>query len=314
MKKLLSVLLAFLLLLASAASAFASDDEPDAPPANAVQEHGYWYVLEQTEDGPAFSYLRFFGDEESRNRYSIYIPKTLGGITLTPENFGGFVFYPWCAEGWYDSFTLDDDNAFFTLIENILYSKDGKTLICFPPDHPDGQFCPIPDGTSKIAQGPICMYLGWIWCKCFLIPGSVTDIAADAFSGYRGMIAAPSGSAAQRFAEANGISFIPLDAEHTHVYFRESVYDCDAETLTERLVCPCGDVLQTQITHFEREDNPTQSCACLCHRMYRSTVKDFFLFRTQPKLAFSLLWFCIRRMIWNLTGTHQFCECGARHW
>lgn len=313
MKKILSVLFALLLMCQTAVPVFALFDPQTTPPANAVCEHEYWYVIEETADGHAFSYLRYIQDERIEERRSIYVPKSLGGITLTPENFTGSVFHPWRIFRLLP-FEVDDDNEFFSVIDGVLYSKDGKTLVCLPPFGPKDTFFRIPEGTRGFANGPV--ESEWETTRCILFPDSVTDVPAQAFMYYNGAVAGKAGSAVQRFAEAAGRQFIALGEGHTHVYFSERVYDDDDKALTVEftLVCPCGDVLDKQVRSYGYYRSPDNECKCLCHEIQAIYYENIPELLKSPRQTIRFLAFCVRRMFWQLLGVHQYCTCGSRHW
>ena len=314
MKKLFSVLLSVLLVGMTAVPALGADG--DTPP-NAVHEGDFWYVIEQTEDGPAFTYLRYAQDWDriwSEQETSVHIPKSLGGITLTPENFTGSVFYPWDG-GCTLPFSLDADNASFTLIDGILYSKDGKTLICYPLGCPDysEKIWHIPDGTTGFADGAVCDE--FIECDCLVLPDSFTGLCAETFPIDCASIAACSGTAAERFAREQEIRFIPIDAGHTHVYFRQTCWHTpDVSHDTIRLICPCGDVLRTETLENGciEYGGSQRECPCICHKAADNPY--VFSASDTPREILQMIIFYIRRMVWHLTGTHQICECGALHW
>ena len=72
-KKLLSAVLAAAMLFALAPAAFAESAE--------TRENGYIFKLEDTDGGKVIVDLYYDGADETA-----YLPKTLAGIELTPEN------------------------------------------------------------------------------------------------------------------------------------------------------------------------------------------------------------------------------------
>ncbi len=71
-------------------------------------------------------------------------------------------------------FRLKGENAYYSVVEGALYSKDGKTLICWPNMREEAL---IPDGVEMI--GPMAFKGANI--KCVVIPDSVTEIGENAF-------------------------------------------------------------------------------------------------------------------------------------
>ena len=74
------------------------------------------------------------------------------------------------------SFTVDENNAYFQSIDGNLYSKDGKTLICYAFGKTENTFI-IPEGVTNIG---IAAFAYCSNIKNIIIPASVTSIDSAA--------------------------------------------------------------------------------------------------------------------------------------
>ena len=74
---------------------------------------------------------------------------------------------------------VDENSPKYKSIDGILYSKDGRVLLCYPRGKKEASFT-IPDGVTHIGDGAFqnCTSLTSI-----IIPDSVTYIGGSAFSG-----------------------------------------------------------------------------------------------------------------------------------
>ncbi len=82
-----------------------------------------------------------------------------------------------------ESFTVADDNATFSTIDGVLFSKDKTKLIVYPAGK-EGTSYAIPDGVVTIGEC-VFAYLGTL--KSITIPGSVTTIKGGAFDWCTGL-------------------------------------------------------------------------------------------------------------------------------
>ncbi|MBQ9744533.1 MAG: leucine-rich repeat protein [Clostridia bacterium] len=73
---------------------------------------------------------------------------------------------------------VEDDNPYMKSIDGVLYSKDGKTLICYPADKVGEEYV-IPDGTEVIRN---YAFAGNTHLKSVSMPDSVTSVGEYAFS------------------------------------------------------------------------------------------------------------------------------------
>ncbi len=348
MKKLISLLLAALLVCALLLPAGAKTILPPLP--LVVNEYGYTYTVAEHEDGNELTDVRYVGPlivEIGADPAIVHVPKTLGNLPVTAENFTGAVFKdsPEIRE-----FRIDKDHAQFCIDDHgFLFSKDGKTLVSIPNQRVQG-IVHIPDDTE--ALGPCSILTKNPPVKdeksvCLVIPASVTAIDENFADGKAPVLAGEAGSAAQSFAEENGLPFVLLGEGHTHTYFRiQDDASCTApgEIWAE---CPCGavadfgntGVIETipplghdWLEHTVEKENGkeyieiyctrcgevrsstpanTDDCGCRCHKINRTW--SISLTKDNWKDVFQNLIFRFKLAFWHLSGTHQYCECGARH-
>mgnify|MGYP004653300839 FL=1 len=91
--------------------------------------------------GPRYvAYLDADAFRGVRGITSIRISSTIEGID--PNAFAG------CAE--LESIEVDVANEYYKSVDGVLYSKDGRTLIFYPPAKKDAEFV-VPEGTTEIA-------------------------------------------------------------------------------------------------------------------------------------------------------------------
>ncbi len=77
----------------------------------------------------------------------------------------------------YEKITVSEDNAYLMVVDNILYSKDGKTLIRYPQNKLDKEYT-IPNSVTSI--GSYAFY-GCSSLTSITIPEAVTKIGSSAF-------------------------------------------------------------------------------------------------------------------------------------
>ena len=332
-KKCLSLLMAAALLVLTVLPAFAQSD------------YSYGCVIDydlvDTGGEPALQNLDIFyywGASDA------YLPKSVGGVPLTTDNLTGANLTCYAA-----AYRVDEDNAYFSAREGMLYSKDGKTLVHCPeqyiygwcsPDDPfyyynNGGMLVVPEGTQRLGKQCLDAWSG----VCVVLPDSLTELDEDCgISEYAAIAAAP-GGAAESWALSHGVAFIPMGENHTHAWFRmvnEANCTCGGRTA---LLCPCGEIAYEETTpadpsahcvlNFatgngservktcifcgkkEKEIASSADCSCDCHRIERRLT---MVFSDGPTGFLRDLLFRIRLLFWQLTGTHQYCECGARHY
>ena len=335
-QKLLSLLLAAVMLLTLPLTVFAADAEPILQ-----TENGYKFILEETESGPALRDVVYVGREDEYTDVA-FLPETLGGLPVTPEVVTGWTFVYGYGYGG-GAVKVSANNPYFKTVNGALYSKDGKTLV-FLPNRDEEPFATVPEGVEVIGENAL-WYFG-----CVILPDSVTEIRNEDGGLTYCVIAANTGTAAEAFALENGCKFVPLNADHSHVYFRGNVLleaTCTESGKTE-LVCPCGASMEVETEprghiflwnyDFETDteawhcrycgktpqeifgenegDDPDWSapeeCTCVCHR-FDDSVPSSLTGGTVLRLLRDFF-YRLQIVIWRITGTHQYCECGARHY
>ena len=102
------------------------------------------------------------------------------------------------------------DNSYFKSVDGILFSKNGRELLCYPQGREDEQY-QVPSGVTKIGQSAFynCKQL-----KELTLPWSLNGIASTAFSGCSGLtsLKLPSVSyiGGQAFANCDGLTEIEI--------------------------------------------------------------------------------------------------------
>lgn len=233
----------------------------------------------------------------------------------------------------------DSLKGFFTEEDGLIYY--GSTLISYDEDYFYSDdfcgYCTVKDGTEKILAGAVPSYAAFV-----SIPDSVIEMYSGAVDR---VIYGSKGSAAEKFAEENDIDFVVSGEGHEHLYCPvEAVKaNCLHDGRTD-FICPCGKTAGSVVTKvdegdyyeghdFHRDEIDGESvcrycgitineyfngvsrhdygdCDCRCHSLKKNTFPEydnFFEFIGE-------LFFRIRLVIWHLTGTHQYCECGKRHY
>ena len=77
-----------------------------------------------------------------------------------------------------EKINVSESNPYFKSVDGVLYSKDGKTLICYPKAKPEkGDTINIPDGVTEIADN------GFRYCFAgtVILPSSIEKIGEQAF-------------------------------------------------------------------------------------------------------------------------------------
>ena len=335
--KRLSLLLAALLLFTLAPYVGATPlPEQDTPP---QYENGYQFQILQTEDGPVLTEIYYVGREEERSDV-VFLPQTLGGLPVTPDVVDGMTF--WYGDNW-GAVKVSADNPYFKSVGGALYTKDGKTLVYMPNPYND-PILTVPDGVEAIGEAAL-------WnASCAILPDSVREIE-DAYGRISYLvIAANSGTAAEAIAQEHGCKFVPLDAEHSHIYFRGSVLKeatCSEGGVTE-LVCPCSAAIQAETSvrwHRFRESYNEETdeweyrcaycgrtfgeifgeyigpdpeapspdeCTCVCHKFDDTMPSD--LSASGVIRIVRDFFYRLQLVLWRIAGTHKYCECGERHY
>ena len=82
------------------------------------------------------------------------------------------------------SIKVDENNQHFKAVDGVLYSKDGKKLICYPAAINNTTFV-IPDSVTTIGDSA---FRGCSSLTSIVIPDSVTSIGSYAFSGCNSLV------------------------------------------------------------------------------------------------------------------------------
>lgn len=187
--------------------------------------HAPWYSLRTKADSVAIE-----GDVTNIGDYAFYNFTNLTNITIPDSvtTIGNSAFLS-CYN--LTSINVDSANANYKSIDGVLFTKDGKELLCYPSAK-TGTSYQIPSGVTSIGNYAFssCSNLTSV-----TIPDGVTNIGEDAFisclkltsvtikNGYTaiGNSAIPttakiyglSGSLAETYADENGNEFIPLEED-----------------------------------------------------------------------------------------------------
>lgn len=123
---------------------------------------------------------------------SIYIPESVTAIEGNP--------FDQCNK--LVSIEIAPDHLYLELIDNALFTKTDKRLICYTSGLRTKEYI-VPDGTTGIES---CAFYGQDELESIVIPASVTSIGGAAFSKCDKLIATViKGSYAQQYCKENGI-------------------------------------------------------------------------------------------------------------
>ncbi len=209
---------------------------------------------------------------------------------------------------------------FFEQTDGLIYA--GNNLVGYADNYIKDTVT-VKDGTEKILN-----YAFPYWSEFVVIPDSVKEIGEE--QEYFGYICGNEGSYAQKFAEENDVLFVVMGENHKHMYVRTVIVE--PTCVTEGKLgywCPCGDEKFTTAIEADKknghryvEDSSGElvckycgevkphECTCRCHKVAYSMIPSFTDFWD----LIANLFFKLKVVIWHLTGTHQYCECGARHY
>ena len=337
-QKTVSLLLALALLFTATPAVLAAQPEEDVPELR--YENGYQFYIVETEDGQTLTGVVYVG-RSNQDSDVAFLPVTLGGLPVTPDAIDGTTFLYGLRCG---AVKVSADNPYFRTVNGALYTKDGKTLVWLP-NRDNEPILTVPEGVETVGEAAL-------WdCQCAVIPDSVTAIENE-YGNLSGLlIAANTGTAAEAFAREYGCKFVPLDGDHSHVWFYGTVTTaatCANSGMVE-LVCPCSAVMETEIPQcwhmfwgsydeetdtwtyrceycgktpeeiygeWEEPDDPDRptpaTCGCVCHKFGNTTPGG----STAGTVLNILRDFLYRLQIvfWRIAGTRQYCECGERHY
>ena len=103
---------------------------------------------------------------QSWNYKTVVLPETIEWITTS-------AFYMTSVE----NFIVAEGNSYFKSVDGVIYSKDGKTLVCYPCEKKADNYV-VPDGVTKIDQFA-CSSAA---IKTITLPSSLKTIEYNAFS------------------------------------------------------------------------------------------------------------------------------------
>ncbi len=215
----------------------------------------------------------------------LYVPSSLNGKAVT--NIGtpsvGAVFYgadittihipasvTYIAENAFagnDELTdiiVDPENSAYCDIDGVLYSKDGKTLVCYPDGRSDIE---IQEGTEEIGKAAFWYsykskviripesvvsigeyaFGGTYRVSDVIIPDQVTSIADNAFANSEFRIFCRKGSFAEQYAKDNQVPYIIQgelnDGETEITGIEDQIYTGDEVALPDLKITRNGSVL-----------------------------------------------------------------------
>ncbi len=94
------------------------------------------------------------------------------------------------------------------------------------------------------------------------------------------------------------------------------LWNYDPETDTDTWYCRyCGKTPEEIFGEYEGDDpdwSAPEECTCVCHR-FDDSVPSSLTGGTVLRLLRDFF-YRLQIVIWRITGTHQYCECGARHY
>ena len=339
-KKLISLLLCAVMALGMLLPAFA-DDIP--------AENGYIYEVRDTEDGPVLNVLWYEGEEEEA-----FVPKTLAGIAVTPKNFTGSVFCNGSpvrsirVEEDNPYFKTVDGALYTTDGKTLVFypQTEDETYLLTIPDGVErlGVDCihyadcvVLPDSVQQIdtlwynrvnfsAVMAVPGGFAESWAKQRHVPFVILGEGHKHVYFHRTVTEPTCVSAGTAelwcpCGEKREMEMSPRDhwfpAEHVGEY--GSGYWIQQDTCVT-----CGIRYEEVYGHApepeydEPDDHPVypvdpDECGCVCHKF----IDEMSIRGSSQISVLSLLkdfFYRLQIVIWRLTGTHQYCECGERHY
>ena len=111
---------------------------------------------------------------DCNNLESVHLPKSM-------KNFWGGCF---ASCNFLKAVTVDPDNPWFCSVDGVVYTKDQKELVFYPPGKDDEEFV-IPEGCSVIDR------YAFAYCenlKRIIVPSTVTDISYESILFCKGLV------------------------------------------------------------------------------------------------------------------------------
>ena len=331
-----AVLLLAALFAALSFPAFAADDAP------ASFEAGFSYRTSVIDGETAVVLATYEGGESE-----IFVPKTLGGYPLTPAAIRADTFLG-CPAG--AVFRTDDDNAYFKAEDGALFSKDGKILYRLPVPA-DTTVVSVPAGVETMADACVLYPAALVVPASVVTVGESGGRLEDTvIAGERGSAAEQWAlSHGNRFVslgqDHEHVFFrdaVVKEATCTESGEARLICPCgetrtvqtDATGHRFRLIFQngkigffcvyCGRSRQeieggedpivpiVPVDPEEPEVTP-ETCTCVCHKFSRDPG-DLFDTSNGAMGILRDFFYRLRLVYWRLTGTRQYCECGARHY
>jgi len=153
---------------------------------------------------------------------NVHLPKSM-------ENFWGGCFAS-CNS--LKAVTVDPDNPWFCSVDGVVYTKDQKELVFYPPGKSDEEFV-IPEGCSMIGR------YAFAYCenlKRILVPSTVTDISYESILFCKGLEGVTVDESNQTFASVDGNLYskdgkkflrLCVSTDHTSITIPEGVVEID---------------------------------------------------------------------------------------
>ncbi len=175
------------------------------------------------------------------------------------------------SSGFFKEFEVHKDSEYYSTIDGVLYSKDGKELLAYPGARTEPYY--VPDGTETIGKYAFCdnhrvteitlpettstikdgAFLGTKILEKVYIPESVTSISPTAFyEAYEQDNTYPTiygieGSYAEEYAEKYNLKFVATVAGHVVEVIKGYAPTCTETGLTDGYKCSeCGEILVQQ--------------------------------------------------------------------
>ena len=169
---------------------------------------------------------------DCNNLESVHLPKSM-------KNFWGGCFAS-CNS--LKEVTVDPDNPWFCSIDGVVYTKDQKELVFYPPGKVDVEFV-IPEGCSTIGR------YAFAYCenlKRIVVPSAVNDISYESIHSCKGFEGVEVDEGNQTFASIDG-----------------NLYSKDGK----KFLCLCVSTENTSITIPEGVVEIADYAAYACHQL-----------------------------------------------
>ncbi len=202
--------------------------------------------------------------------YGLFLQKVnLSKAEVIDEEYG--LAFSATSSGFFKEFEVHEDSEYYSTIDGVLYSKDGKELLAYPGARTEPYY--VPDGTEAVGKYAFCYnhrvteitlpesattikdgaFLGTKILEKVYIPSSVTSISATAFyETYEKDNTYPTiygikGSYAEEYAEQYNLNFVTTGSTHKQEIIEGVAPTCTETGLTDGYKCSeCGEILVQQ--------------------------------------------------------------------